>query len=83
MAFNVKFMKKKKTTRLAPQNPDGQEEQQNGIDTCPENPYHGGCVPEPCPWGMNFKKSNVVATQSWVWHMLKKVWNWTKFFGTQ
>lgn len=29
------------------------------------------------------EKSNVVATQSWVFRVLKKFWNWTKFFATE
>lgn len=29
------------------------------------------------------EKSNVVATQSWVFRVLKKFWGWTKFFATE
>ena len=29
------------------------------------------------------RKSNVVATQSWVYRVLKRFWDWTKFFATE
>lgn len=32
---------------------------------------------------MGLKPSNVVATQSWVFWVLKKFWDWTRFFATK
>lgn len=71
MAFNVK-----KNKRLPAQD-DGVTEVETGEDT--------GIIvqPESNPFGMEENKSNVVATQSWVWQVIKKVWGWTKFFATE
>lgn len=64
--------------------PDGSEEDGNteggegdeGGDA--ENSIAPGFpIPPSC------SKSNVVATQSWVFHVLRKFWNWTRFFATQ
>ena len=75
MAFNTKLNKKGKK-RFSSR--DGSEQETTEECSC-------GCgnFPKPCPWGIPFKKSNVVATQSWVWNILNKAWNWTKFFATQ
>lgn len=40
-------------------------------------------VPPGFPLPPSILKSNVVATQSWVYRTLKGFWNWTKFFATQ
>ena len=35
------------------------------------------------PSYMKPQKKNVVATQAWVFRMMKSIWNWTRHFGTQ
>lgn len=34
------------------------------------------------PSYMKPQKKNVVATQPWVFRMMKSIWNWTRHFGT-
>ena len=91
MAFNIK--KKSKGKRL-PSPTDNV-----GADTTPDGgtppPDDGGSdepqegiitPPDPItdfPFPIGDTKSNVVATQSWVYKTLRGFWNWTKFFATQ
>ena len=39
-------------------------------------------TPNLSPSYMTPQKKNVVATQPWVFRMMKSIWNWTRHFGT-
>lgn len=92
MAFNLKSRNsmKKRAKRLPdPSEEDGINEVDDGIASSDESglsndgdetdDYVAPGFPIPPSCG----KSNVVATQSWVYRTLKGFWNWTKFFATQ
>ena len=93
MAFIVK--KGKKSKRIANPNQedytdpeagttDGDSSDDSSEET--EDTGHEGeidFVPPGFPIPPKFLGSNVVATQSWVYRMMKGFWNWTRFFATQ
>lgn len=70
MAFNVK--KNKRLPALAENSETTGENETNAT----ENGQH-----EVSTWNTNGK--NFVATHGWVYGILRKLWNWTKFFATE
>ena len=62
-------------------NADGTENGENGEDGEDLSGSQAPCQFLPNWLGM--KPSNVVATQSWVFGVLRKFWDWTRFFATK
>ena len=79
MAFNLKRKTIAKVGKRLPSTEpdDGDIEDIEPIDGETEDSFAPG-FPLPSVIG----KSNVVATQSWVYRILKMFWNWTRFFAT-
>lgn len=71
MAFNIK-----KKKRLPAQTSTDAEEATTDVGQTPD-------LPIAYPDEDTIRKSNVVATQSWVYRVLKRFWDWTKFFATE
>ena len=74
MAFNIK-----KKKRLPAQTEGSTSSGLIGNET----EGHASDLPIAYPDENTIRKSNVVATQSWVYRVLKRFWDWTKFFATE
>ena len=85
MAFNIK--------KKQPAPDTGNNDDSDIIDELPPddseqtgNDGESDNLDFPEDWGIDestIGKSNVVATQSWVFRLVRTLWNWTKFFATK